>query len=463
MRWPALMFLVILPGMLWETGDGAPAWDKPATPVAIYDADPAHIWNRLYAALCIREDRHGVRYGEDSLDPPLWEETEHLLSGPSHALALKVLDEFLQTHAENLIRDPVKRALLQRDLWAVFDWSVTQAPRSKRPEYTDGKRELQVRLAEVIRRLALSAKEIEALPDNFTQAVASGEFAKEYDPAHPDRPFLPPDLFDPRGPWFWLEDQGGDGPIAVNHVTEFSGRSSFLVFIRLPGGRKATVDYLQKLWNFPQPWVQGPDFAADQALVNPDLPSFPEGTEVALVRQMILFDNQGNLAPSLLIESVQMRVYRNITSTPARDFGGGDMAEVAKRSGQDFYQVRLRRRQLFAGKAGGLSATEKDEKELPTFQTKGDDLIDEIADNPHSKGTWPPALQTCLMCHSGGGVRSLNSLEKLLKPNRRQQDFPAGETYRPGWWLNAGTPNWKQDRYEWGLLNGYWKAGARPQ
>ena len=463
MRLPvALMMLAVLPAILWETGDMAPASEDSAIPVAIYDADPAHIWNRLYAALLVREDRHGVRYGADSLDPPLWEETEHLLAGPSHVRALKVLDEFLQTHGENLIRDPVKRALLQRDLWAVFDWSVQQTPGYQRPDYDNEKRELQTRLAAAMRRLALSPKEIEALPDNYSQAVASGAFAKEYAPSHGDQPFLPPDLFDPRGPWFWLEG-GGEGPIAVSHVTAFSGRSSFLVFILLPGGRKATVDYLQKLWNFPEPWVHGPDSAADQAVANPDLPSFPAGTEVALVRQMTLFDNQGNLAPALIIESVQMRVYHEVTATPARDFGGGDMGDVARRSGQNFYQFTLSRPQLFAGKVGGLRATGRDEKDLPTFQTKGDDLVNDIADNPHLKDTWPPALQTCLMCHSGGGVRSLNSLEKLLKPNRQQQDPSGDGAYTPGWWLTAGTPDWKQNRYDWGLLNGYWKAAARPQ
>jgi hypothetical protein len=459
----AVMFLAVLPAMLWETGDRSPVSEASAMAVAIYDPDPAHIWNRLYAALLVRADRYRTRYVADSLDPPLWLETEHLLAGPSHPRALKVLDEFLQTHAENLIRDPVKRALLQRDLWAVFDWSVQQTQSSKRPDYTNEKRELQTRLAEVIRRLALSPKEIEALPDNYAQAIASGEFAKAYDPAHPDRPLLPPDLFDPRGPWFWLEDQGGGGPLALSHVTAFSGRSSFLVFIRLPGGRKATVDYLQTLWNFPQPWVQGPDFAADQAVVNPGLPSFPAGTEVALVRQLTLFDNQGNLAPAPVIESVQMRVYRDVTATPARYFGSGDMAEVAKNSGQDFYQITLSRPLLFSNKAGGLRAPGRDERELSTFQQKGDDLIDDISEKPALKDAWPPALQTCLMCHSGGGVRSLNSLEKLLKPNRRQQDFPGAEVYTPGWWLNAGTPYWKQDRYEWGLLNGYWKAAARRQ
>jgi hypothetical protein len=61
----------------------------------------------------------------NSLDPPRFFETEHVLEGP-RASALHLLDELLQTHAENLIRDPAKRALLQRNLWTVFDWSATE-------------------------------------------------------------------------------------------------------------------------------------------------------------------------------------------------------------------------------------------------------------------------------------------------------------------------------------------------
>jgi hypothetical protein len=30
---------------------------------------------------------------------------------------LAVLDEFISTHGERLVRDPLKRAWLQRDLW----------------------------------------------------------------------------------------------------------------------------------------------------------------------------------------------------------------------------------------------------------------------------------------------------------------------------------------------------------
>lgn len=59
-----------------------------------------------------------------------------------------------------------------------------------------------------------------------------------------------------------------------------------------------------------------------------------------------------------------------------------------------------------------------------------------------------------------GGIRSVDSLEKLLKPNWRQRDF-GDEPYPPRWWLNAGTTDWKRDRYDWGLLNGYWRSDNR--
>jgi hypothetical protein len=374
----------------------------------------------------VREDAPEILDGVDSLDPLLWPETEHLLAGPSHARALRVLDEFLQTHAENLIRDPVKRAILQRDLWAVFDWSAQQQSASRRPDYVNEKRELQSRLAEVLRRLAITPKEIESLPNNYAQAVASGSFAKEYDPAHREQAFLPPDLLDPRGPWVYIDSSPeafNSGGVAQAHVQAFSGRSRFLVFMRLPEGRKATLAYLQTLWNFPEPWVHGPESADDQSIVNSNLPSFPAGTEVALVRQMVLFDNQGNLAPAPITESVQIRAYHSITATPPRYFSG-DWAQVIKNSGQDFYEVRLSRPLLFAGKDGGLRATGREEKELSTFQQQGDDEIEEMEEHPEFKKMWAPALQTCLSCHSGGGVHSLNSLEKILKPNRRQQDDP---------------------------------------
>ena len=91
-------------------------------PCCIYESNPSHIWNRLHATLLIREDLPGANHDTDSLDPLFWSTTKYLLAAPSHQRALSVLDEFFQTQAENLIHDPVKRAIMQRDVWAVFDW-----------------------------------------------------------------------------------------------------------------------------------------------------------------------------------------------------------------------------------------------------------------------------------------------------------------------------------------------------
>jgi hypothetical protein len=313
-RFIALMFLVVVPITLREMALPAAASENLEKNSALYDPNPKHIWNRLLDALLVREDSAGAKYGLDSLDPLLWMNSDHLLAQPSHQRALRVLDEFLQTRAENQIHDPLKRAILQRDLWAVFDWSVLQESPSQMPRYDKEKQELQTKLAEVLRRLALTAQEIALLPANYGQAVASGAFPKEYDPDHPERAFLPPDLFDPLGPWVCINGNSYFGQTAaIEHLITFSGRSRFLVFVRLPAGRGATLEYFRTLWNFPQPWVQSDP--SGQPHVNPNLPSFPVGTQVALLRQMTLFDNRGNLVDAPITESLQIRVYRAITLT----------------------------------------------------------------------------------------------------------------------------------------------------
>jgi len=449
----ALVLLALAPIALWAAGAFPRSPQTPGIAVAIYDENPSHIWNRLYAALRIREDSQGNRYGEDSLDPMLWPESEHLLAQPSHELALRVLDEFLRTHAETLIQDPLKRALSQRDLWAVFDWSVQQSSWAGQPGYGNEKRELQTRLAEVLRRLALTQEQIKSLPDNYAQAVASGAFAAKYNPEQPQQPFLPPDLFDPRGPWVCITPSPdypiGYGGVAPLHFANFSGRSLFLVFMRLPEGRQATLDYFQTLWNFPQPWVSvsigGPEVSQE----NPSLPSFPAGTQVALARQMVLFDKQGNLVVSPITESVQIRVYREITTAQARD------TSDERHSGQDFFEIRISRPLLFSGKQGGLRATARDEIELPTFQTKGDDPIGESQAPAHA--SLMRTMETCLLCHSGGGISSFNSLNSLLKPTRRQEE-PGSVNYGPRSESESNALWWKVNHYDWGLLNGYWNA-----
>src|SRR5271157_2167169 len=118
---PAFVLAALWAG-LWEASCPA-SWSHGSEgSVAIYDPNPAHLWNRLHSVLFVREDLPSTSVVPDSLDPPLWDHTTYLLTKPSHGRVLRVLDEFLQSHGERLIQDPVKRAVLQRDLWATFDW-----------------------------------------------------------------------------------------------------------------------------------------------------------------------------------------------------------------------------------------------------------------------------------------------------------------------------------------------------
>ena len=122
----------------------------------LFDSDPRHVSNQLYRQLHVRTDPEGKEYGFDALDPLLWRETSYLLSGISHAQALALADKFLRTHAERQITDPVKRAILQRDLWAVFDW--TDEPAEVGMARQVERRELKAKLVPILQRLALSLR-----------------------------------------------------------------------------------------------------------------------------------------------------------------------------------------------------------------------------------------------------------------------------------------------------------------
>jgi len=423
----------------------APVSRSPASSAAIFDPDPNHLWNRVNAALFLRTDRSGTEYGAGAIDLLLWNGTTYMLTGPSHQRALSLLDEFLRTHAENQVTDPVKRAWFQRNLWAVFDWSAQIGS----DDYRMARQELQVRLADILPRVAMTPSQIKSLPDNYAQAVASGELAKEYDPAHPDRPFLPPDLLQSRGSWVCIQ---GDGvPVAEGHVSFASGRSRFLVFLHLPQGREATLKYIQTLWNVDNLWTPN-EMEGQAGKLNPQLPQFPVGSEVAMVRQMMLFDRTGELVPTPITESIQIRVYKTIPVRGSQMNGPGEWD--AARKEQDFYEIRLHPEKLFARQAGGLQAVGPDNKEFPIFQTQGKDAFDP----PTPLMKEEPILQRCAVCHAPPGINSVWSRRELIKPNPPQRD--PDPPYDARWWETQNTLEWKTDHYDWGLFNGYWHANT---
>ena len=419
---------------------GSPGW-------RVYDSDPGHVWNRLYRSLYLRTAGGGTEYGRDELDPLLWGTTAHLLGGESYVQASACLGEFLDARAERLVTDPLKRAMLQRDLWAVFDWT---AQRSDRP--TPEASELRRRLATAIRRLALTRAQIESLPETYDKAVAAGAFAPGYDPRDPEAPFLPPDLFRPGGPW--VPVGVGDVPTAPSHVFGSSGRSIFRVLISLPQGREATLAYLKSVAEFPKPWVRDRRNRAD-VRPNPRLPQFPAGTRLALVRQMLVIDERGEPTPTGVTESVQIRLHRAI---PSEILEGFDGSRDTARASLAVCEFRLSRALLFAGAAGGLRAVARDEKEFPLFQSHGVDLFElQGGAREPVELHLRPVLGSCSTCHFRPGIHSVLSrmpdIVQLRVRDVRRDLAPAPDYVREA----DVTRAWKLGQESWRLLRELWE------
>lgn len=395
-----------------------------------YDSNPAHLWNRLNKTLFIRIDREGKKYGLDELDILYWFRTKNLLVEPSHQQALTILDEFNDTHGEKLIRDPLKRALLQRDLWSLFDWVAT--PFGNVNE-SGARRELQSRLAIAIRRVALSTNEIALLPDNYAESKTL--------------PDLPQGLFKTNGAWVNV-GIGYSEAAAMAHVANSSGRSTFLVMLRHPGGRPAAIDYLKQLSSFTPMWVYRTNSDSTiEPQPNPALPQFPRNTQWALVRRMNVIDTEGRIQPTRIVESIQMRTYQDFFRQHGED---PSLPENPKRA-QRFQEFQMSRTSNPT-----LNEIEKGEKSFRQFFSKGFDPFEHQSKGGPSEFQMEP-LRSCIECHSDSGIHSVNTFSRrfsggssvytpqIIASNPKQE--------------SAVTINWKQTQFNWGLLQGLWRHG----
>src|SRR5215475_13022315 len=98
-KWMITLSFVIAPIILTTRYFALFESQSAPTSHAVYDSNPDHLWSRLHRAFYVRTARNGEEYGHDELDPLLWAETKHLLVGPSHQQAIKLLDEFLSVNA----------------------------------------------------------------------------------------------------------------------------------------------------------------------------------------------------------------------------------------------------------------------------------------------------------------------------------------------------------------------------
>jgi hypothetical protein len=340
-----------------------------------YSPDPQHIWNRVHRQLLERRDLKGKLWGCDEIDPLLWLTTNHLLVGEDYKQTLRVLDEFTETHAERLIREPLPRAMLQHGLWAVFDWLTT----SYRTDHREQRAELERRLAAIIRAVALTPEEIERLPENYASLRGS---------VTPDGLELP----DLRKGWVLLGRDDGD-PAARFHSLVFP-RSLFLVYLKLPAGGPEPATYIEAMRSYSRQRPQNEDCFS--APCSP--PQFPVGTELALVRRALLVDSSGRPDLSPITESVQLRRYREIPSGARFGFAHG-MQQPA--------EFEVTRRGLQQGTIG-LRRVGEDEAQFRTFASHGMDM-----EGPSV------TLQSCQSCHQGVGVISFTSYSRVQFENKR--------------------------------------------
>jgi hypothetical protein len=388
----------------------------------VFDPIPAHPWNQLYAAL------HADPLSQPFLNDPAQARALLSVSGDEYDTVLKQLDAFIANNSHKSVASPVKRAILQSTLWALFD-QVSDA----NGEDQANRKSLADRCARIIRRLALSEAELAALPDNFATAIKSKEFAAAYDPEHREHAFLPPDLFDStNGPWVMMAGSDSQRPAAIRHVEFTQGRSVFYVLVRLPEGRAATVAYLRELANFPRPYVWNEmyapyPYARPVTLPNPELPQFPAGTQVALVRRMMLTDKAGNLVVTPIIESVQLRVYR-IDPKSVKPFESDT---------QDFYDLRLEPKLLFTGTSGLRKHDISQRDAAIRFPRRSMFEVGFLMGGCHN-------------CHGETGVLSLQTYARRFGPRSMSPWFePSMEPSQ-----DDITAKWKKRDYTWGLLTG---------
>jgi len=398
-----------------------------AVDAGFYDVRANHPWNRLHETLIVRRIAGGRPFGTNELDPLVWADSQHLLAGESHEQAVRMLDEFLSQDLQRLVEDPLKRAVLQHDLWGLFDWLADP----NIDVLSEQRRKLRVRIAHAIRRLALSAYEIQRLPDNYAAVMAS----ERLEPHAAKRSYLPATLLDQGGPWVQLEYETG-GRIGTAHEENVAtkGRSAFLLFACLPED-DSSGDILSRF----NAWAEHDARQDSETRRRQGYPSFqfPAGTQLALVRRMLVIDDHGIVRPTNITERVQMRFFLQ-----------DPQLEHEQIKPQTFRLFVLNRSELLSQRFDkSLVPVGSHEKgfELGPVQTpvSGDPFESASAPLP------PTVLMTsCARCHKDHGLLCLsrNNFSSLgTRPENLR--LAAEQSVNP-----HSTANWKASQPEFRLL-----------
>lgn len=422
----------------YHTGDLAGSL-RSARPLPLFDADPDHLWNRLFAAATIRSSRLPSTEG----GPPVprieggdrieffgWGGTTYWDDPENVAQFEELLDWFLEEKGETLSNDPLKRVLLQHDLWTVFDFlMVRHTGRRGDPEIRQRRVALCRKLARAIRALALPAGTLGHLPDNYKLAVQSGRFAATHD-FDPKRDYLPPRILSDAEEWqefdFYQARRSEDVErrYVFLHMRAFQGRSYFRAFCRFPKGRAQFEGYLRELD------ARGIDWRASaqhgSITLTSDALELPAGTEVALLQFLVALDPELRLVPTTLVESVRLMVFKRTD--------GADDPDTNMKNGVNASKYTLKRRLALA--PGGMrhGGLHREPDDLPVYRVL---FENENAPDWGSRGRYFSLVDDCRSCHSGGRQSGIQMIGSLL--NTASVD--SGAALGVSRILPAGTPS----------------------
>lgn len=385
-----------------------------AGPLPLYDADPQHLWNRIFAAIAIRQSnlpskRGGTPIarieGGDTIDFLAWPGTTYWDEPETVARIEKLLDQFLKEQGEKLIADPLKRVMLQRDLWAAFDFYTSQNIARRGDLATRQRRtELCRKMAQAIKSLTLPSETLAQLPDNYLLALKSRRFAATHD-FDPRRDYLPPRLLTDRNEWPELDfhqpklHEDIERRFVFLHTRAFRGRSYFRVFYRFPEGRGQLEEYLKKVEAVGVDWKTAGQNGF--IVLKPDAPQLPAGTEVSLVQFLIALDTNLQPVPTSLVESVRVTVYKSTS--------GEKDTSTNTEMGVNVAKYTLKRRLAFADmKYGGLK---REPDNLPVYRVI---FESENAQDWGPRGRFFELAADCRSCHAGGGQTGVQTIPSLV-------------------------------------------------
>ena len=317
-----------------------------------------------------------------------------------------LLDQFLGDGGEKLSADPLKRVLLQRDLWTLFDFLTTRHIDRRGDAETRSSATRLWQAGAAIQALALPAEALAKLPDNYALAVQSGRFAAthEFDPR---RDYLPPRILSGDDEWQELDfyqahrSEDVERRYVFLHMRAFQGRSYFRVFCRFPNGRPQLEEYLQAVGR-PMGSTGAPRRSTAAFRSGPTRCSCPRAPKSLLLQFLIALDANLQLVPTPLVESVRLLVFKNATGTPDPETNMGNGVNAIK--------YTLKRRLALADSGMQHGGLHREPDDLPVYRVL---FENEAAPDWGSRGRYTKLVADCRACHSAAartGVQTIGSM-----------------------------------------------------